>query len=253
MNFLHCKIQFGNAGVLDNFNSVVSPSPGIDFVTGDIAILSPPPWTWALLPGSTVGVPTTVANIATDTIIIVSDTSAMSVNEKVGIELDAGYWFWTRINTVDSGVGITIDDGLPSSVAIGNRVAVVSQLDGLTDFTIQHDFKLEKATRVLNKTERLLDRGVNHNGRKFPANERIVSILAAADISNLAGPTFYVFDKDMLPYDIINAGDFRGLKDAIATRIRSVYNNTTGQSSLITAIVNADNTLIAMNAIIDSR
>jgi hypothetical protein len=72
---------------------------------------------------TTIHVATTTAatnNMRTD---ISSQTSAISIGQHVGIQLDSGDIFWTTVSTVPTGTTITIPVGLPSaSNNIGNMV-----------------------------------------------------------------------------------------------------------------------------------
>lgn len=256
MAYLHCIIQHGVIHVVRNYPDVQSPAGKIDFVTGDFTLPAPasqPQNPWALLPGSTVGTDLTTAVSASGTTWVMTDTTGMNADDKVGIELDAGHWFYTNIVTVDSGTQLTVIDGIPSGAAIGNRVAVASQLDTATDFTLQHDFKSLKADRIISRTQRLLNRGVSHANRKFAANTKIQALLAGIDSSGIANATFMIPDRYNKGYDVVDASDFTTLQDAVMTRVRSMYDNTGGQMDLLNQVVDSDNTLIAMNAISDNR
>lgn len=75
-----------------------------------------------------IGATTTADNIATDTVIAVSDTANMTAADRVGIELDDNTRHWTTITSVDSSVQITITTGLPSASKSGSSVFTFTNL-----------------------------------------------------------------------------------------------------------------------------
>ncbi len=152
----------------------------------------------------------------------------------------------------------TGDTTLPSPLPAppGRLLWTGTQSEGSTDGTLAEDFKSPKARGIIQRTGRLLNRGVSHGGTEFAANEDIRSRLAIASISSLANPTFWIPDIKNAGYDIVDATDFNTLVDAVATRLRLMTTGnavSSGEADLIALITAAANTQIAMNAIIDSR
>jgi len=263
MSFFHCEIENGIIRVIFNYPSSITLLAGTDFETGDVTIPgSPPDNPWGLTPGSTLGSDLTTAVIATGAVWIMTSTTGMSANNKVGIELDSGHWFWTRITTIDSGVQITVDRGSPGAAAIGNRCAVVSQLSGSTDFTIVEDFKTPKIENVRNKSERLSWRGVSHEGTIFGIIQKQTGrdlmamsafIQTNADNAGDAKPSFDFPNKDGEWIDIPDATSFNQLQNKMGDRHKEIYQDAGGEKDLIYDVIDADNTLTAMDAISDSR
>lgn len=75
-----------------------------------------------------IGTDTTIAKVATDTVIDVSDTTGMLADDSVGVELDDNTRHWTTIVSVDSSTQITITVGIPSASKIGNSVYTFTSL-----------------------------------------------------------------------------------------------------------------------------
>lgn len=152
----------------------------------------------------------------------------------------------------------TGDFVLPSPLpAPGNRLLWTgTQTEGATDGTLAEDFKSPKARGIIQRTERLLNRGVIHGGTEFAANENIRSRLSIISISSVANPTFWIPDVKNAGYDIVDASDFNDLVDAVATRLRLMTTGNTsssGEADLIALITAAANTQVAMDAISDTR
>jgi len=258
MAFLQCKIQHGIAAVIHNFPATESLKSGLTFETGDVSVPgSPPDNPWAVVPGSGVGSDLTTAVSATGAVWVMTSTTGMSASDIVGLELDSGDWFYTRITTVDSGTQLTVDRGSPGAAAIGNRVAVVSQLSGSTDFTIVEDFKTPKSSQILNKTDRLLERGVDHGGTKFACDAFNMAAAALidtdADDGGDAKGTYDVPNKDNENFDFPSAANFETYRAALLARYKEVMQGTGGQGDLIFDVIDAANTQVAMDAITDSR
>lgn len=167
MAYLHCEFQYNTAIVKNVFDTVETPSDNIDFVTGDITLINRYASEYYDY-GTANGTTLTVAAIATDTVLTVSDSTGMSANEKVSVELDNGLRHVTYIQSVDSGTQITITDGLSSAAAISNNVVVASQLEGTTDGTLEEDFKFTKAVDIQAHTTHLLQYGYEYAGHRFP-------------------------------------------------------------------------------------
>lgn len=69
-----------------------------------------------------------IAGIATDKTINLDSTAGMEFGNLIGIRLDDNTRHWSDIVTVISSTQILINDGLPSSSAIGNSVFVIPEL-----------------------------------------------------------------------------------------------------------------------------
>jgi len=75
-----------------------------------------------------VGTTTTTAEVATSTVIEVTDTTGMLALDTVGIELDTKLRHWTTIVSVDSSTQITITAGLPTDAKLGSTVFTFTNL-----------------------------------------------------------------------------------------------------------------------------
>ena len=75
-----------------------------------------------------VGTTTTADEPTSETVIAVTDSTGMTAEDYVGVELDAGTRHWTTIVTVDSATQITITAGLPSAAASGSTVFTFTDL-----------------------------------------------------------------------------------------------------------------------------
>jgi hypothetical protein len=75
-----------------------------------------------------IGTTTTVAKVATDTIIAVASSTGMVVGDKIGVELDDNTRHWTTILTVDSSTQVTLTAGLPSASKSGSTVFTFTNL-----------------------------------------------------------------------------------------------------------------------------
>ncbi len=62
------------------------------------------------------------AGVASDTTLIVDDTSDMTAGDYIGIELDTGYRQWTTVASVTNATHVVIDDALTDSVAVDNNI-----------------------------------------------------------------------------------------------------------------------------------
>ena len=262
MSYFHCQIINGVSHVRHTISTVETPAAYIDFVSGDFTPGSMPDGQRALLPGNTVGTDLTTALVATGAVWVVTDTTGMSNSDKIGAELDSGHWFYTRVSNVDSGTQITVDRGVPSGAAIGNRIAVVGQLDGSTDFTLIQDFKTVKVSNILNKTKRLSIRGVDHGGTRFGiiAEDTRLDLLALAalidtdaDDGGDAKGTYDIPNKDNENFDFPSAANFETFRSALLARYKEIYQGAGGQGDLIYDVIDADNTQVAMDAIVDGR
>lgn len=167
MAYLHCEFQYNTAIVKNVFDTVEAPSENIDFVTGNITITDryySEYYNYGTVNGTTL----TASAVTNDTVLSVSDSSGMSVNERVSIELDNGLRHVTYVLSVDSGTQITIADGLTSASSSSNNVVVSSQLDGTTDGSLAEDFKFLKADEIQTHTVKLLQYGYDYSGKRFP-------------------------------------------------------------------------------------
>ncbi len=253
MSYLHCIVQYGRIGVESVFETSVTPEARIDFVSGDITLGTRYNYEAADITGSQ-GTTLTATEPAAETVMAVDDSTGMTAQDKVMIELDTGVYFQTRVASVDSGTQITLKDGLPSQAASGNQAVVADQLDTTTDLSLIEDFKGPKVNEVLNKTTDLRSRGVSHGGTRFSCDADFVSYISAIDFNSVAVGGFDVPDKDSVSFDLPNQSNFDDRKDAIADRPKDIYDKTGGgEGDLIDDIIAAVNTQVAMDAISDSR
>ena len=65
---------------------------------------------------------TTAAQVSTDVIIAVADSTGMTAGDFAGVKLDDGTRFWTTISTVDSALQITLASGITSASASGSTI-----------------------------------------------------------------------------------------------------------------------------------
>ncbi len=251
MAYLECISRYGNAGVVHNWDSAPTPNGLTDFTTGDFTMPGTLPDTpWALIPDNTVGTDMTVAAAADDVILTVTSTSGMSLNDKVIVELDSGEWFWSRIDQL-LGNDVTLLYGIPSAAAIGNRVAVASQLDGLTTFTLVTDFRAVKANDIIGKSGQLSNSFISntdHNEFQL-TNHNLADV--AGFFTSAKDPTKYTLETfDGLGYTFTDYEDLNELADLLSEAHSEII---TGQSSLITLVTRAVNSQAGMDAIVDSR
>ena len=167
MAYLHCKFKYNLAHVVYFYDDVQPQEDGVDFVTGDVTVGSRyfyEHYDYGTANGTTL----TTALAVDDNVLQVADTTGMVADERVSVLLDNGLRHVTFIESVDSGLQITITDGVPSAAAISNNVVSLGQLEGTTDGTLEEDFKDPKATEILNQTDSLLDNGFHYAGHIFP-------------------------------------------------------------------------------------
>lgn len=251
MSFNQCRIKNNLAHIIQSDPTLQTAGNGIDFTTGDVSggytgIYRA--FDFDTGQGSTISA--TLA--ALDTVVAVTSTTGMTTGEQIGIELDNGNYFWTTA-TVDNGTQVTLDEGISSAATSGNDIVSAGQLDTSTSGSVIQDFKFPKVRTVVNRTDRLINRGVDHADREFGANEEIISILSIADNSSLANGSFFVPDRDNRGYAFADASDYNTFVDAVATRNRQMRNNSGGEMALVESVQTADNTLVAMDAISDTR
>jgi len=109
-----------------------NPQAHLKMVKDSIAVkdgIPEPPET-----GTSVSTEVAVAGVITDTTLDLDDVSEMSDGDNVFISLDNGEILRTTINGAPAGTVITLDDALPSSVAVDNRVVVFTSLVAKGDY-----------------------------------------------------------------------------------------------------------------------
>jgi len=75
-----------------------------------------------------IGTTNTTDQVTSDTVIPVTSSAGMVAGDYIGIELDDETRHWTTIATVDSGVQVTIDNGIASASALGSTVFTFTSL-----------------------------------------------------------------------------------------------------------------------------
>jgi len=109
-----------------------NPQAHLKMVPDSIAVkdgIPEPPET-----GTSVSTEVAVAGVITDTTLDLDSVSEMSDGDNVFISLDNGEIFRTTINGAPAGTVITLDNALPSSVAVDNRVVVFTSLVAKGDY-----------------------------------------------------------------------------------------------------------------------
>ncbi len=258
--FAYVEQKYQTLIVLANDETGTATSTDIyeqDFVTGNI---TPDPRPLSrdkqlIISPTTDGTTLTVAAIATDTTLTLATNAGMSVGDKVGIELDApatfGFHFWSVITVVDGGgFDITITDPMPSGAAIGNQAVVTDQLAGSTNFLIGDDFKAEKASGILDKTDQVRLGRFNYQNRFYIARQNMADDIDSYLASGKDVGKFTLSDGDGFSVEFPAAtaeSDLQGLADFIS----EFFSNLNGQQdSEMVSIKNAANSQAAMDAIV---
>lgn len=208
------------------------------------------------LDGTTNGTTLSVAASSPDTTFTVVSTTGFSVDEPVRITLnDDRKQQWVTPDNIISGTQFSVypQYEIRSAAAIGNAVVSLTQLTGTTDGTVDDGFKASKISRIQKTTTKLLQYGAFHQGLEFDATKETIALLGGIESSDIVTGTFFLNSIDGIPYDFTSPADFDTCQDSIVTRYRNITNNNLGETALLNSVAVADDTQVAMDAIIDLR
>lgn len=266
MSYLHCEFVYGVALIRNSYDSVVSPIDHIDFITGDAS--------WGntrdsfLDIGTTEGTTLNANAVATDDILTLVSTGAYTIGDKVAIELNNGRRHVTFIDDIADATDLQIVDPLPSDADSGNNFVSTDELGGTVSGTVTSDFKVVKAAQIFAKTNRLDREGFTYANVRFPLNGRMghyldglnhrnedyAERLREEDRASEDMTVFSVVRSDFRLYTFTSIGDYVSWNVARDNRIDDIYSNgTNGEWQLIREVTEADNTQVAMDAIVDDR
>lgn len=219
-----------------------------DFLTGDFSPTIPASSS-AFLFGATLGTTlSATATAPTDTLFVTSAAGAV-IGEWCAVVLDDGTQYYAVVTDILATI-ITLSRDIPSDATSGNQVVFQSQLSGATDFTTTEDFKFSKANEIIANTINLRTAEVLYENTGFVPTDSLIGDAAAYLTTGRAADQFNAVTGLGLSRTFVDEED---LADFTYTIAGYVDNLTSGQGSLIDQVYDADNTQLAMDAIVDNR